>query len=178
MLIKLLFYTTALIISIIGYRAYRAPNSLKIGDNAPHFSLRDAKGKTHALSDYAGQYLVLYFYPKNDTPGCTKEACLFRDDMAALEALGAKVVGVSVDSAESHAAFSEKYHLPFPLLSDPKGEIAERYDALINLFVFKAARRYTFLISPTGKIIQIYKSVNTSKHSQEIIDDLKATITT
>lgn len=173
MLIKLFFYAAALVIAIMGYRAYRTPHQLKPGDHAPHFSLRDAKGNTHSLSDYANQYLVLYFYPKNDTPGCTKEACLFRDDMTALEKLGAKVVGVSLDNAASHAAFSEKYHLPFPLLSDPRGEVAARYDALINLFIIKAAKRHTFLISPAGKIIKIYQSVNTSKHSQEIIDDLK-----
>lgn len=176
MLTKLLFYIAALIISIMGYRAYRSPNKLQVGDNAPHFSLGDAHGKTHALSDYAGHYLVLYFYPKNDTPGCTKEACLFRDDMSALEALGAKVVGVSVDSAASHAEFANKYHLPFPLLSDPKGSVAKRYDALINLIIFKAAKRYTYLINPAGKIVQIYRSVNTSKHSQQIIDDLKKMI--
>jgi peroxiredoxin Q/BCP len=116
---------------------------------------------------------VLYFYPKDDTPGCTKEACAFRDDLASLEKLGAKVVGISVDDSDSHAKFAAKYHLPFPLLADEDGKVAESYGALANLFVVKIAKRYTFLIDPKGKISKVYLSVDTSRHSQEIVDDLK-----
>ena len=172
-MLKILFYTAVLVLAFFGYRYYsNSSNTLKVGDNAPSFALNDAQGKTHSLSDYAGQYLVLYFYPKDDTPGCTKEACEFRDDLPKLEKLGAKVVGISVDDGRSHAEFAKKYHLPFPLLSDTDGKVAQQYNALTNLGFIKIAKRYTFLINPASKLEKIYLSVNTSKHSQEIIDDL------
>jgi peroxiredoxin Q/BCP len=175
MTLKLVLYIAVLILAIVGYRSYTtaASGTLQIGDTAPYFSLHDAQGKTHQLSDYAGQYLVLYFYPKDDTPGCTKEACHFRDDLTQLENLGAKVVGVSVDDSQSHADFAKKYHLPFPLLADSDGKVAAAYNALTNFYVLKMAKRYTFLINPAGKIAKIYKNVDTSNHSQQIIDDLK-----
>ena len=174
MTLKIIFYSAVLLIAFIGYRSYAvAGDFLQIGDTAPSFKLNDAKGQPHQLSDYAGQYVVLYFYPKDDTPGCTKEACQFRDDLAQLEKLGAKVVGVSVDNSDSHAKFAEKYHLPFPLLADTDGKVAQSYGALNNLIVVKIAKRYTYLIDPKGKIAKIYTSVDTSKHSQQIIDDLK-----
>jgi len=144
-----------------------------VGQPAPDFSLQDAQGKSHKLSDYAGKWLVLYFYPKDDTPGCTKEACHFRDDLFELEKLDAKVVGISVDDTDSHAKFAEKYKLPFPLLADKDGMVADSYGALTNLVVVKIAKRYTFLIDPKGRIAKTYLSVDTSRHSQEIIDDLK-----
>ena len=146
---------------------------LKVGDDAPTFTLPDSLGNQVSLNDYKGKWAVLYFYPKDDTPGCTKEACHFRDDFKTLEALGAKVIGVSIDDSFSHKKFAEKYNLPFPLLSDASGEVADRYGALNNFLVIKLAKRYTFLINPQGKIAKIYLSVDTSKHSQEIIEDLK-----
>ena len=173
-MLKLFFYCAVMLLAFFGYRSYASTTSLKVGDEAPSFTLNDAKGQTHYLSDYSGKYLVLYFYPKDDTPGCTKEACHFRDDMAELEKLGAKVVGVSVDNSSSHDDFAKKYHLPFPLLADTNGHVAASYHALTDFYVLKIAKRYTFLISPTGKIAKIYKSVDTSNHSQQIIDDLKA----
>lgn len=161
-------------IVFVAYRAVSvAANVPKAGDQAPDFTLPDANGQQHKLSDYAGKWLVLYFYPKDDTPGCTKEACSFRDDLAQLQKLGAQVVGVSVDDTQSHAEFAKKYHLPFPLLSDKGGKVAERYGALMNLGVISKAKRYTFLIDPHGKIAKTYLSVDTSRHSQQIIDDLK-----
>lgn len=174
MTLKLFFYIAVLVMALFGYRSYAAAsNNLQTGDDAPAFTLNDGQGQTHYLSDYAGNYLVLYFYPKDDTPGCIKEACHFRDDMTQLEKLGAKVVGISVDNSASHANFAKKYHLPFPLLSDTNGAVAASYGALTNFFIIKVAKRYTFLISPTGKITKIYKSVDTSNHSQQIISDLK-----
>jgi len=146
---------------------------LKVGDDAPTFTLPDSLGNQVSLNDYKGKWVVLYFYPKDDTPGCTTEACHFRDDFKSLEAIGAKVVGVSIDDSFSHKKFAEKYNLPFPLLSDASGEVASRYGALNNFLVIKLAKRYTYLINPQGKIAKIYLSVDTSKHSQEIIDDLK-----
>lgn len=144
-----------------------------VGTPAPAFSLQDQTGKVRSLADWRGQWVVLYFYPKDNTPGCTEEACTFRDDMNQLTELKAQVVGVSVDTTESHKAFAEKYHLPFPLLADPKAEVAASYGALTDLLVMKLAKRYTFLIDPQGRIAKAYLSVNTSKHSQDIINDLK-----
>lgn len=143
------------------------------GSSAPAFSLRDQDGTLRSLSDWRGQWLVLYFYPKDDTPGCTEEACNFRDDWLQLSNLGAQVVGISVDATASHKAFAEKYHLPFPLLADDKGAVAARYGALSNWLVLKLAKRYTFLIDPAGKIVKTYLSVDTSRHSAEIVADLK-----
>ena len=174
MTLKLFLYIAVLFVAFFGYRSYaNSATPLQIGDDAPGFTLNDAQGQTHYLTDYAGKYLVLYFYPKDDTPGCTKEACHFRDDMAQLTKLDANIVGISVDSGKSHADFAKKYHLPFPLLADTDGEVAESYHALTNFYVMKIAKRYTFLINPTGKIVKIYTSVDTSNHSQQIIDDLK-----
>ena len=147
---------------------------LKIGDDAPSFTLPDSQGNQINSNDFKGKWIVLYFYPKDDTPGCTAEACHFRDDFKLLESLGAKVIGISIDDSFSHKKFAEKYNLPFPLLSDALGEVARRYGALNNFLVIKLAKRYTYLINPQGKIAKIYLSVDTSKHSQEIIDDLKA----
>ena len=154
-------------------RAARAGELPVVGNPAPGFSLPDQQGKTHTLEDYRGKWLVLYFYPKDDTPGCTKEACAFRDDLNQITELGATVVGVSVDDTESHAEFAKKYHLPFPLLADKTTETAARYGALLNLGFFKVARRYTFLIDPQGNIGKIYLTVETSRHSKEIIEDLQ-----
>jgi peroxiredoxin Q/BCP len=148
----------------------------KVGQAAPDFSLPDQEGVQHKLQDFSGKWLVLYFYPKDDTPGCTQEACAFRDDLHQLTALGAVVVGVSVDDSSSHAEFANKYHLPFPLLADKSTEVANRYGVLLNLGLFKVARRYTFLINPQGNVSKVYDKVETSRHSQEIIEDLKRVI--
>lgn len=144
-----------------------------VGQPAPDFALPDQQGKTRKLADWRGKWLVLYFYPKNDTPGCTEEACTFRDDWLQLQALGAEVVGISVDTSASHAAFAQKYKLPFPLLADEKGEVAARYGTLSDWVVFKYARRYTFVIDPQGRMAKAYRSVDTAKHSAEIVADLK-----
>ena len=150
-----------------------AAPTLKPGDDAPNFSLPDNQGRQVSLSEFKGKWVVLYFYPKDDTPGCTTEACHFRDDFKLLENLGAQVIGLSIDDSFSHKKFAEKYNLPFPLLSDASGEVASLYGALNNFLVIKLAKRYTYLINPHGKIAKIYLSVDTSKHSQEIIEDLK-----
>ena len=154
-------------------RAARAGELPEAGKPAPDFNLPDQNGKQHALQDYRGKWLVLYFYPKNDTPGCTQQACAFRDDLNQISELGAQVVGVSVDDSDSHAAFAKKYHLPFPLLADSKGAVAASYGALMNLGFMKVARRYTFLIDPQGNVGKVYLSVETSRHSKEIIEDLQ-----
>ena len=144
-----------------------------MGKPAPDFNLPDQNGQSHALKDFRGKWLVLYFYPKDDTPGCTQEACAFRDYLNLITELGAKVVGVSVDDSSSHAEFAKKYHLPFPLLADKTTETAARYGALMDLMLLKVARRYTFLIDPQGNVSKVYLSVETSRHSKQIIEDLQ-----
>lgn len=144
-----------------------------VGSVAPQFSLPEQSGKLMTLESLRGKWVVLYFYPKNDTPGCTEEACSFRDDMGQLTALGARIVGVSIAETESNAEFAKKYHLPFPLLADRDGEVAKRYGAFSDWKIARFARRYTFLIDPEGRIAKVYLKVDTSKHSTEIIADLK-----
>jgi len=145
---------------------------LKIDTMAPSFELEDQVGKSHLLSDYQGQWVVLYFYPKDDTPGCTTEACAFRDEYKVLSALNTQVLGVSMDSTESHAEFAEKYSLPFPLLADIDGKVANQYGSLASLGPIKFAKRHTIIISPEGKVKKVYRSVNATRHSQQVIKDL------
>lgn len=147
---------------------------LKVGDPAPSFELRDQNGEIHRLADYRGQWLVLYFYPKDDTPGCTTEACAFRDEFVVLKQMDVVLMGVSLDDVESHREFAGKYHLPFPLLSDPKGEVAHSYGSLWRLGPIRFAKRHTFIIDPEGSIVKIYRSVSPKQHGGEIIHDLEA----
>lgn len=146
------------------------------GAPAPAFSLPDQAGATRTLESFRGKWLVLYFYPKNDTPGCTTEACNFRDGQAFISALGAQVVGVSIDNTDSHKVFAEKYKLPFPLLADSDGAVAQRYGALSNWGVVKFAKRQTFLIDPQGVLRKVYLKVDADKHAEEVLADLKALI--
>ena len=151
------------------------PGSQRVeGSVAPDFSLMDQHGKTHRLDDYAGRWLVLYFYPKDDTPGCTKEACHFRDDIGVLGDLGASVLGVSLDDSRSHAEFAKKYQLPFPLLSDPDGRTAAGYDSLLNLGLMKFARRRTFIIGPDGRIAARFDKVDPTSHAKEVAQALRS----
>ncbi|OYY48605.1 MAG: peroxiredoxin [Methylophilaceae bacterium 17-43-7] len=173
MLVKIFFYGLILFLAFWGYRYFSAPNhQLSVGQPAPYFELEDTKGNRVNLNQFKQQWLVLYFYPKDDTPGCTKEACHFRDDMHHLEKLGAKVAGVSVDSKQSHTDFASKYALPFPLLADTQGTVADAYGALTKIGPVKMAKRYTFLIGPDSNIAKTYFNVEASTHSQQIIDDL------
>jgi peroxiredoxin Q/BCP len=153
--------------------AFANSNLPKAGAPAPGFSLPDQKGKLRTSAEFRGKWLVLYFYPKDDTPGCTEQACAFRDDLHKLTALGAEVVGVSVDDTLSHQDFAKKYSLPFPLLADAKGELARHYGSLRDFGLIRFARRNTFLIDPHGRVAKVYLSANTSRNSQEVIDDLK-----
>ena len=165
-----LFVVTMVVLSMFNISH---AGQLKIGNAAPEFELYDQNGKTHSIKDYAGQWLVLYFYPKDDTPGCIKEACEFRDEYRVITELNTQVLGVSIDSQESHAEFAEKYHLPFPLLADEGGKVAKSYQALFSLGPFKFAKRHSFIIDPKGIVRKIYRRVNASRHSQQIIADLK-----
>ena len=161
--------------SIIAFLLIASSSSiagLKVGDKAPNFSLQDQNNVTHTLSDYEGQWVVLYFYPKDDTPGCTTQACDFRDAVKRIIASKAVVFGLSLDSVRSHKLFAEKYNLPFSLLADETGEVSELYDSLRNLLVYKAAKRNTFIVDPKGKIAKIYLSVNPKTHSEMVLNDL------
>ncbi|MFI9652496.1 redoxin domain-containing protein [Guyparkeria halopsychrophila] len=171
-------HALSLLASVLGALAaplgLAAETSLGVGDPAPAFALPDQHGEMRRLEDYRGQWLVLYFYPKDDTPGCTTEACSFRDNINRLIAQDAAVLGVSMDSVESHAAFAKEYELPFPLLADPEGEVVERYGALSDFMVVKFAKRQTFIIDPDGNIETIYRKVNPDEHVRDVLDDLKA----
>lgn len=142
------------------------------GSKAPDFALSDQNGKTHTLQDYRDQWVALYFYPKDDTPGCTTEACEFRDDIFEFRRKDCAILGVSLDSAESHKAFAEKHGLPFPLLADTDGAAADAYGVKVSRFGFAMAKRQTFLIDPDGNIARHYTDVDPDSHSREVLADL------
>jgi len=144
----------------------------QIGESAPEFRLQDQNNQWHTLGDFQGRWLVLYFYPKADTPGCTTEACEFRDNIFAFEEAGAAIVGVSVDDVASQKEFSDKYHLPFPLLSDASKEVAGRYGVLRD--DGSRASRQSFIIDPQGRVAKHYMQVDPADHSAEVLGDLKA----
>ena len=144
--------------------------ALKVGDKAPSFSLQDQNNITHTLSDYEGQWVVLYFYPKDDTPGCTTQACDFRDAVKRIIASKSVVFGLSLDSVESHKLFAEKFNLPFSLLADETGEVSELYDSLHWLKSY--SKRNTFIVDPKGNIVKIYLSVDPKTHSEMVLSDL------
>ncbi len=144
-----------------------------VGEAAPDFRLQDQKGAWHTLAQHRGRWIALYFYPKDQTPGCTKEACAFRDNIFAFDELGAVILGVSLDDVASHAEFAEKYSLPFPLLADTGGVVAKRYNVLNVIGPMKLAKRETFLIAPDGTVAKHYRNVNAETHSEEVLTDLR-----
>ena len=150
----------------------------KVGDKGPAFAAKDETGKVHKLSDYKGKPLVLYFYPKDDTTGCTKEACGFRDHLGAVSKFGAAVLGVSRDDAASHQKFKTKYDLNFPLLVDADGTISDAYGTWgeKNMYgrTYMGMYRTTFLIAPDGTIAKVWAKVHPEGHAQEVIDALQA----
>jgi peroxiredoxin Q/BCP len=146
---------------------------LKEGDAAPDFTSRDADGNTVKLSDLRGQNVVLYFYPKDDTPGCTKEACSFRDSTDVYERENVKVLGVSLDDEESHRRFAEKYRLPFTLLADTDRSVSEAYGVYGEQRwgdkTYTGVSRKTFLIGPDGRIRKIFDKVDVERHADEVL---------
>ena len=145
-----------------------------LGSAAPAFKLQDQAGKWRELADYRGKWVVLYFYPKDQTPGCTAEACDFRDNVFAFRELGAVILGISVDDVESHRKFSDKHGLPFPLLADSTKQTAQRYGVL-KTFIggMDLARRETFLIDPEGRVVKRYVDVEPKGHSKQVLVDLR-----
>lgn len=143
---------------------------------APEFALPDQNGEVHKLIYYHGKWVVLYFYPKDDTPGCTKEACSFRDNFHDLQARGVEILGVSKDSVASHKKFAEKYNLNFPILSDESAETSKAYGSWSahQMLGLPGIKRMTFLINPAGEIVKTYDKVDPLTHSGEILKDLEA----
>ena len=164
---------TTCVIAVLLTASSASIAGLQVGTKAPNFDLQDQKNVTHTLSDYEGQWVVLYFYPKDDTPGCTTQACDFRDAVKRIIASKAVVFGLSLDSVASHKLFAEKYDLPFSLLADETGGVSKSYDSLRNLLVYKAAKRNTFIIDPEGNIAKIYLSVDPKTHSEMVLSDLE-----
>lgn len=145
-----------------------------VGDSAPTFKLQDQNGDWHTLEDYKGKYVVLFFYPKDGTPGCTTEACNFRDNIFAFDDLDTQILGISLDDVESHKEFSEKYSLPYPILADMEKESAVDYGVLGKFMMMTITKRESFIIDPDGVIVKHYKNVDPDKHTDEVIEELKS----
>ena len=154
------------------------PVTLGAGDRAPDFELADDNGHLHRLADYAGQTVVLYFYPRDDTPGCTKQACSFRDTIGEIGSEGAVVLGVSVDTAESHQKFRAKYDLNFPLLVDEGASVAAEYGAWGEKTLYGRTSigmtRATFIIGPDGLFTKVWKRARAADHAEAVLKALRA----
>jgi peroxiredoxin Q/BCP len=148
-----------------------------VGEKAPEFTLQDQEGKEHSLEDYRGKWVLLYFYPKDDTPGCTIEACTIRDQFKNFKKIGAVVLGCSTDSVESHKKFAAAYELPFTLLADPNKEVVGKYGVFgeKKLYgkTYMGTHRTSFLIDPAGKVAKVYEKVKPEKHAAAVVADLK-----
>lgn len=162
----------SLLIALLSFPVF-AGETPTTGADAPAFNLQDQNGDWHTLEEYRGQWLAVYFYPKDDTPGCTTEACNFRDNIYAFKAIGAAVVGISVDDVDSHKEFSDKYKLPFTILADEDSKTAEAYGVLRDYKLIKLASRQSFLIDPEGKIAKHYEKVDPDTHTDEVLADIK-----
>lgn len=150
---------------------------LKIKDEAPGFSLLDQDGKQHSLVDYRGSWVLIYFYPKDDTPGCTKQACAIRDNFPDFKKTKLKVLGISVDSVKSHKKFQEKYELPFTLLADEKKQVVKKYGVWgKKKFMgreYMGTHRTSFIIDPKGKIAAIFEDVKPEEHADDVLEFMK-----
>ena len=149
-----------------------AADAIAVGQPAPEFELPDQDDQLHSLEDYRDSWVVLYFYPKDETPGCTTEACEFRDNIFAYRELNAQILGVSLDDVDSHKSFAENHNLPFPLLADSEGAAAEAYGVKTKFAGMTVAKRQTFIIDPDGNLAKHYAKVNPETHSAEVLADL------
>ena len=169
--VTLLFVALA---AIFGFTSIGIANDqVTTGDPAPEFELSDQNGQLHSLEDYRDQWVVLYFYPKDETPGCTTEACEFRDNIFAYRDLNAQILGVSLDDVESHKAFAENHGLPFPLLADVDGDAATAYGVKTRMVGMTVAKRQTFIIGPDGTIAKHYEKVKPAEHSDQVLAALR-----
>ncbi|HLF30254.1 MAG TPA: peroxiredoxin [Xanthomonadales bacterium] len=169
-MIRYLFGITLLAASLVAC----AGDPPAVGSAAPGFNLQDQNGAWHKLEDYRGTWLAVYFYPKDDTPGCTTEACNFRDNIYAFKAIGAEVVGISVDDVDSHKEFAAKYKLPFTILADDGGETAATYGVLVDYMAMQVASRQSFLVNPEGIIVKHYDKVDPETHTAQVLADIQA----
>ena len=163
---------SAIVLLMLG-SAFACAEQPTSGEAAPDFELKDQDGEMHSIEDYRGKWVALYFYPKDDTPGCTTEACEFRDNIFAFRNANCQILGVSLDDEESHKDFSEKYGLPFPLLADTEGTTADAYGVKSKMMGFTVAKRQTFLIDPDGNVAKHYEKVDPATHSKQILADLE-----
>jgi peroxiredoxin Q/BCP len=164
----------ALAAATFGFTSIGIANAqVTVGEPAPEFELSDQDGRLHSLEDYREQWVVLYFYPKDETPGCTTEACEFRDNIFAYRELNAQILGVSLDDAESHKAFAENHGLPFPLLADVDGDAASAYGVKTRMGGMTVAKRQTFLIAPDGTLAKHYEKVKPAEHSEQVLAALR-----
>jgi peroxiredoxin Q/BCP len=147
----------------------------QVGSVAPAFILPDQNGKRMSLADHRGKWVVLYFYPKDGTPGCTEEACEFRDNVFAFRDAGAVILGISVDDVQSHKEFATEHRLPFTLLADKEKQVARAYGVLHRMLgVMELARRETFIVDPQGRVAKHYREVDPGSHSRQVLADIKA----
>ena len=168
------FVSAAFAVAIVSFTPIGMANEqVTTGNAAPEFELSDQNGQLHSLEDYRDQWVVLYFYHKDETPGCTTEACEFRDNIFAYKDLNAQILGVSLDDAESHKAFAENHGLPFPLLADVEGTTSTAYGVKTRMFGMTVAKRQTFLIGPDGVIAKHYETVKPAEHSDQVLADLR-----
>jgi peroxiredoxin Q/BCP len=162
-------------LALLAFAGVAVASPPTVGQPAPAFKLQDQDGKWHSLADYKGKWVAIYFYPKDDTPGCTTQACSFRDNIFAFNKEGAVILGISVDDVESHKKFAEKHGLPFTLLADSDKAVSKSYGVLKTYMgVMEMARRDTFIVDPQGRIAKHYESVDPEGHSKVVLDDIKA----
>jgi peroxiredoxin Q/BCP len=163
-----------LVIALLPGALALAGGGVEIGTPAPEFELPDQEGQLHSLEDYRDQWVVLYFYPKDETPGCTTEACEFRDNIFAFRKLNAQILGVSLDDVESHRKFAENHGLPFPLLADTEGTTADAYGVKTKMMGWTVAKRQTFIVDPKGNIVKHYEKVDPDEHAAEVLAELES----
>jgi peroxiredoxin Q/BCP len=167
-------FVTALAALSVSVCAAEPGKSPAEGSAAPAVKLQDQAGAWHTLEQYKGKWVVLYFYPKDDTPGCTTQACELRDNIFAFRKADAVILGVSVDDVESHKKFAESHSLPFTILADPTKEVSKSYGVLKSFGPAQIASRQTFLIGPNGKIVKHWADVNPKGHSDMVLAEIKA----
>ncbi|HQT82359.1 MAG: peroxiredoxin [Ferrovum sp. 37-45-19] len=175
---KLLLLTLSLFVglALVFSKSASASDLPTVGQVAPDFKVIDQHNQLQSLANYRGKWIVLYFYPKDETPGCTTEACAYRDDFNQVKKMDGVILGVSIDDASSHAEFAANHHLPFPLLADKDGSISRSYGSERSLLGYKIAKRNTFIIDPKGNIAKVYESVDAGENPKEVIADLRQMI--
>ena len=171
-MLRIVLLVVVVILAVLVFRLTSRSATPAEGSSAPDFTLPSQEGTPVSLKDYRGKWVVLYFYPRDQTPGCTREAHNFQVDQTKYAERNATVLGVSVDSVDSHRRFCAKEGLNFKLLADTNGSVSKAYGSLINFVVVKLAERHTFLIDPAGRIAKAYTSVDPAKHSEEVLAKL------